>query len=60
VGGAFVNFLLRRAGAGRFVDLYFACRPGMFEAECRRVYGADLDSLEAEFWEDAERLAREP
>jgi hypothetical protein len=57
IGGAFVDFLLRRYGAERFVDLYFACRPGSFEAECRRVYGTALESLEAEFWADAERRA---
>jgi hypothetical protein len=55
VGGAFVDFLLRRYRAERFVRLYFACRPGIFEAECRRVYGTDLDALEAEFWQDAAR-----
>jgi hypothetical protein len=56
VGGAFVDFLLRRYGPKRFVELYFACRPGTFEADCQRVYGIDLDSLEKQFWEDAERL----
>jgi hypothetical protein len=58
VGGAFVDFLLRRYGPKRFVELYFACRPGTFEANCQRVYGIDLDALEKQFWEDAERLAR--
>jgi hypothetical protein len=56
VGGAFVAFLIRRDGCPRFVDLYFACRPGTFQAECERLYGVDLDALEAEFWQDAERL----
>jgi hypothetical protein len=60
VGGAFVDFLLRRYGAGRFVDLYFACRPGTFEAECRRAYGTDIETPEAELWEDAERQAGQP
>jgi hypothetical protein len=60
VGGAFVHFLLRRYGANRFVHLYFACRPGTFGAECRRVYGADIESLEAQFWEDAGRRAGQP
>jgi hypothetical protein len=60
VGGAFVDFLLREYGTRRFVDLYFACRPETFEAECQRVYGADLDTLEKRFWADAERLAGTP
>jgi hypothetical protein len=57
VGGALVDFLLRRYGAERFVDLYFACRPGTFEAECRRIYGVEADALEAEFWAEARRVA---
>src|SRR5262249_42923128 len=56
VGGAFVSFLVRKYGAERFVEFYVACRAGTFEADCRRVLGADLDALEKEFWEDAERL----
>jgi hypothetical protein len=59
VGGAFVDFLLRRYGTRRFLDLYFSCRPGTFAAECRRVYGTDLATLESQLWEDAERLAGE-
>jgi len=56
VGGAFVSFLLRKYGAERFVESYFACRPGTFDAECRRLFGTDLDALENEFWNDAEQL----
>src|SRR5438046_2491130 len=55
VGGAFVSFLVRKYGAERFVEVYVACRLGTFEADCRRVFGADFDTLEKEFWEDAER-----
>ncbi len=60
VGGAFVDFLLRRYGAARFLDLYFACRPGTFAAECQRVYGMDVDSLERQFWEDVTATLRPP
>jgi hypothetical protein len=55
VGGAFVDFLLRKYGAKRFVELYFACKPGTFESDCQRVYGKDVDMLESEFWDDAAR-----
>jgi len=55
VGGAFVSFLLRKYGARRFVEFYFACRPGRFEAACREAFGVGLDALEKEFWEDAEQ-----
>jgi hypothetical protein len=55
VGGAFVDFLVRKYGAARFVELSQACLPGTFEPECRRVYGIDLDALERDFWQDVER-----
>ena len=57
VGGAFVDYLLRRYGAGKFVRLYFAVRPGTFEAECSRVLGDDLDTIERDFWDDQQRVA---
>jgi hypothetical protein len=55
VGGAFVDFLLRRYGAQRFVQLCFACRPGTFGANCQSIYGTDLDTLEKQFWDDLEQ-----
>jgi hypothetical protein len=60
IGGAFVDFLLRRHGPQRFVELYFTCRPGTFAGECERIYDADLDELEKEFWDDVEHSASEP
>ena len=57
IGGAFCDFVLRRYGAGRFVQLYFAARPGAFEADCARILGEDLDTLERDFWRDEERAA---
>lgn len=60
IGGAFVNFLLRKYDRERFVKFYFACRPGTFEAECQNVFGISPDELEKEFWEDAERLVSIP
>lgn len=58
VGGAFTEYLLRTYGAGRFVQLYFACRPGTFALECQRILGSDLPTLETQFWQDVERIAR--
>lgn len=53
LGGAFVDFLLRKHGAGKFLRLYNGSREGAFDAACR----ADLGALEAEFWEDAREVA---
>jgi hypothetical protein len=60
VGGAFAEFLLRRYGAERLLALYFASRPGQFEAECAAQLGVELETLESEFWAEVERLADTP
>lgn len=57
IGGAFSDYLIRTYGAGKFVQLYFACRPRRFEQECKRVFGTDLDLLEGRFWDHEERIA---
>jgi hypothetical protein len=59
VGGAFVDYVLRRYGAGKFVQLYFGVRPGTFELECSRILGDSLDTIERNFWVDEQRVAGE-
>lgn len=55
LGGAFVDFLIRRYGVGRFVRLYNEGKPATFDAACRDILGPDFDALEAKFWEDVRR-----
>jgi hypothetical protein len=57
VGGALAEFIVRTYGAERFLRLYFACRPGRFEAACDEELGVGLDTLESAFWEEVDRLA---
>ena len=57
LGGAFVDFLIRRDGVEKFVRLYNGSREGRFGAVVRTVYGAELDAIEAEFWEDTQEQA---
>jgi hypothetical protein len=57
VGGAFAEFLVREHGAERFLQFYFACRPGRFGEECREQLGVELHDLEAAFWAEVDRLA---
>ena len=59
VGGAFVDFILRKYGTERFLRMYFASRPGRFE-ECVAQLGVEFDTLETEFWAEVERLAGNP
>ena len=54
LGGGFVDFLIRKHGAGRFLRLFNEGQPGNFDATCREIFGADLGDLEGAFWEDAE------
>jgi hypothetical protein len=54
VGGAFVEFIVRKYGTARFLSLYFACRPDRFDAECAAHLGVDLDTLESEFWAEVD------
>ncbi len=60
VGGALAEFLIRKYGSERFLRLYFACRPGRFDAECLAQLGTDLDSLESEFWAEVKHSAGNP
>jgi hypothetical protein len=60
VGGAFAEFVVRKYGAGSFLRLYFACRPGRFEQECAADLGTPFETLESEFWEEVARLTSEP
>ena len=60
VGGALAEFVVRRYGIEPFLRLYFACRPGSFEAECAAQLGVAFDTLEPEFWAEVEHLADNP
>ena len=51
-GAALVDHLLRRKGAGPFLDLYNSCRPDTFQADFRRVYGVSFQEVEEGFWQE--------
>jgi hypothetical protein len=51
-GHLWVEFLLRRFGVDRLLELCNTCRPDTFDADCRRVYGSGVDELEAMLWAD--------
>ncbi len=57
VGGAFVDFLLRRHGADKFLEFYNAIHPEDIDSPCQRIFHCDFDELESAFWADAERNA---
>lgn len=56
VGGALVNFILKKYGVERFLDLYRRARPGAFDGTCRVALGVELDTLEGQLGEEL-RLA---
>jgi hypothetical protein len=57
VGAAFAAYVLKTYGVARFLRLYFTCRPERFAEVCAAELGVELDTLEAAFWAEAERLA---
>ena len=57
LGGAFVDFLLRRYGPDKFLAFYNAIHPDRYESACERILGCSWDSLEQEFWSEVERRA---
>ncbi|MHC5544053.1 hypothetical protein ACYOEI_37985, partial [Singulisphaera rosea] len=57
LGGAFVDFLVRRHGSRVFLDFYNSIRPETVDAACLDHFGVEFDALEVAFWKDAERLA---
>jgi hypothetical protein len=59
-GHLWVEFILRRFGTDRFIDMCNTCRPATFDADCRRVYGHTPEELEAMFWEDVEAHTSAP
>jgi hypothetical protein len=54
LGGALVDFLLRRYGADAFLGFYNAVRPETVDADCERAFACGLDELEQAFWADVE------
>ncbi|MGO9463824.1 MAG: hypothetical protein ACLQVF_06670 [Isosphaeraceae bacterium] len=55
-GAVLVNFLLRRFGPEKFLEVYTTCRQATFEADCRRILGLDLDGLDAANRAEIDRL----
>ena len=53
-GHLWVDFMLRIFGVDRLLDFANTCRPETFDADCRRVFGAGPDELEAMLWHDIE------
>jgi hypothetical protein len=51
-GGALVDFLIRRFGVGKFVELYNRCQSATFDADFRAVYDEPLAQLESSFWQE--------
>ena len=61
-GGPFVDQLLKDFGGEKFFELYFHSKPATFDADCQRILGVSLASLQQRFeervgrWSDGMRL----
>ena len=51
-GHLLVDYLLRRFGHNKFVELCRTCREATFDADLRRVYGLGLDELDKAYQKD--------
>jgi hypothetical protein len=58
-GAALVDFLLRRFGSEKFLDLYTTCGQASFDADCLRILGLDVDGLAAALRAEIERSLAE-
>lgn len=56
-GGSLVDFVLRRYGAARFLQLYTKMRPNRADATVREVLGLNLEALERTWRDDASMRA---
>jgi hypothetical protein len=54
LGGAFVEFLIRKHGAAKFLRLYNESREASFKYTFHEIYDVELDAMEIEFWNDAQ------
>lgn len=54
-GAPLVDYILRRFGPERFVELYATCHPTTFADDCRRILGVTIDQLDAAYWADLEK-----
>lgn len=57
VGGAFVDYLIRRYGLEKFRELYDTTTAPTFPADCQHTFGVPVDVLEGQFWSDAQHQA---
>ena len=55
-GGPLVNFLLRRFGPERFLQLYTTSGRTTVAADFQRILGMSLDGLDSAYWAEIERL----
>ncbi|MFO1043340.1 MAG: hypothetical protein U0941_16270 [Planctomycetaceae bacterium] len=58
IGGAFVEFLIRRYDVVRFQRLYVESSLGTVDARCREIFERSLVELEAEFWIDVKTILK--
>jgi hypothetical protein len=59
LGGALVDFLLRRYGGEKFFLLCSTCREETFAEDCQCVLGVGLDELDRLYWADVRRQVAE-
>jgi hypothetical protein len=55
-GAALINYILRKHGPEKFLELFRTCGPTTFADDCQRVLDVSLDELDAAYWADVKQL----
>ena len=55
-GAALVNYILRKHGHEKFLELFGSCRPRIFADDCQRILGVSLDELDAAYWSEVKQM----
>jgi hypothetical protein len=54
-GAPLVDYIVRKSGPERFVELYATSRLASFAADCQRILGVSIDDLDQACWGDLDK-----
>lgn len=60
LGGPLVEYILKKWGHQKFLELYATCSRATFAADCERILGVTIDQLDQDYWADIEHELGSP
>jgi hypothetical protein len=52
LGGAVVDYLIRKHGASAYLEFHLGCTPETVRTQCRRIFGVSVQEMEEGFWRE--------